>query len=72
VFGRFLPHRKGFVEGRRQQTIFSERKEAGDQEQAQGCIAVSSQQRKHCDKDTKRQKPVLLVLSYFPEKTKIK
>jgi hypothetical protein len=41
VFGRFLPHRKGFVEGRRQQTIFSERKEAGDQEQAQGCIAVS-------------------------------
>jgi len=44
VFGRFLPHRKGFVEGRRQQTIFSERIEAGDQEQAQGCIAVSSQQ----------------------------
>ena len=25
MFGRFLPHRKGFVEGRRQQTIFSER-----------------------------------------------
>ena len=35
-----------------------------------GLHSSEQQQRKHCDKDTKRQKPVLL--SYFPEKTKIK
>ena len=58
---------KGLLRGGDNRQFFVKKRRPGT---STGLHSSEQQQRKHCDKDTKRQKPVLL--SYFPEKTKIK
>jgi len=56
---RFLPHRKGLLRGGDNRQFFL-KKRGRRPGTSTGLHSSEQQQRKHCDKDTKRQKPVLL------------